>query len=213
MEAKWFRTKALLKIRDTDPVAVIVHGTGEVSRDKCISLYVHSKTQPHYMIAIDGEVCQFADEEQVAGHAGMQAAERLLYRAGYSHWSTHQWSAEKKVGEDMGYEQGRYRHWRDFWRNGKGLDSPIELCTGTTPNDLSIGIELQSPARRGPNIYSDVQYFVLAELLRDICDRHKIPMRRGRILGHCDVSPLRRYFDPGDRFNWLKLWDLVGTKD
>lgn len=211
LEAKQFRTKAPLAVRDSEIKHVIVHGTGEVALAKCLSLYVHSKTQPHYMIDLAGELYQFCEEHEIAGHAGMPAAERLMYRAGYQHWSCFEWDAENRIAVPGGQELPRYRHWRDYWRVGRNMESPLDII-GPSPNHVSIGIELLSPVRRGPNIYTDAQYGRLAALLIEISARYTLRLERGTVLGHSDVSPMRRYYDPGDKFNWNKLWDLIGKR-
>ncbi len=213
-------TKRPLIVRPEGPRAVIIHGTGESDLTKVLKYYTDENGyQPHYVIGLNGVIYQTALEYQLAYHCAIMPAERILYRAGYQHWSTHVWHAVQRVAIDKGEEQPRYRSWRDFWRHGKGLESPLDLITGSSPNAVSIGIELQSPIKRWPEIYSLAQYQALAELVHDIGYRYRIPLNREHLLGHSDCSPMRRsseregLYDPGERFSWNRLFDLLGLLD
>jgi AmpD protein len=73
-------------------------------------------------------------------------------------------------------------------------------------NDFSIGIELEG-VDDAP--YSDAQYAELLPVLRAIMAAYpKVSARR--IAGHCDVAPGRKT-DPGPAFDWLRLYDGLGT--
>lgn len=70
-------------------------------------------------------------------------------------------------------------------------------------NAVSIGIELVNPGHDwGYRPFPEPQMAVLIELAKDIVARHAIPP--GRVLGHSDVSPLRKQ-DPGELFDWVAL--------
>ena len=71
-------------------------------------------------------------------------------------------------------------------------------------NGCSIGIELINPGHEfGYRPFPDVQIQALIDLARDVLVRHNIP--RPRVLGHSDVAPGRKR-DPGELFDWLKLY-------
>ena len=82
--------------------------------------------------------------------------------------------------------------------------------TGAHPNFRSVGIELQQPEKAGPAIFTDEQYAALIELVGQVAARQAIPLDREHLLGHYDVSPLRRStkkggWDPGEAFDWARL--------
>jgi N-acetyl-anhydromuramyl-L-alanine amidase AmpD len=201
---------------DARPVAVVLHATGTVDLDKILSWYSSPRgTPPHYFIAESGLIRQFADESLVAYHAKAPAAEFDLYRQGYAVWSRFVWTGDDKPPRELASEWSGYRFWRDQWCS-QGYQSPLEFVTRGKPNLRSIGIEMQSLARPTPHVFNDAQYRALAALLADINDRQKIPLDRTHVLGHQDVSPLRRSreaggYDPGLAFSYNKLWDLIGA--
>ena len=51
--------------------------------------------------------------------------------------------------------------------------------------------------------FTDAQYHALKELVRDICQRHEIPMDREHLIGHQEYSPKKP--DPGELFDWERL--------
>jgi N-acetyl-anhydromuramyl-L-alanine amidase AmpD len=195
----------------TGPVrAVVIHATGETDLDRCIAWYTNpSGLQPHYFITATGTIRRIVDEKRIAYHAAIERAEAELYRAGWSTWSRHVWRDRAPV--DIGVEFSGYSSWREQWRSGAGaLESPLDLVTGEKPNAVSLGIEVQSLEKPTPQLFAPEQYIALLELLDDVCARHKIPRDRRHILGHYDVSPMRRStvrgsFDPGERFDWLRV--------
>jgi N-acetyl-anhydromuramyl-L-alanine amidase AmpD len=212
-------TRHELPERQTPPVCVIVHATGETDLDRCLDWYTDARGSntdgiaPHYLVTATGSIRRIVDEGRVARHAAMRAAEAAAYRQGWETWSRCVWSPDDRV-VDLGVEQPRYRLWRETWRRTVALQSPLELVSGDSPNRRSIGIEVQSLERppRG-DVFEPQQYQALAALLADVCKRWRIPLDREHVLGHYDVSPLRRAnaggsFDPGERFNWSRLWDL-----
>ncbi len=70
-------------------------------------------------------------------------------------------------------------------------------------NAASIGIELANPGHDwGYRPFPDAQIEALAELLRELLARHRIPP--SGVLGHSDVAPARKR-DPGELFPWRWL--------
>ncbi len=204
--------------------AIIIHGTGQTNTNQILDWYTnrHGRNDQglsgHYTILTDGTIYQHLPEELQAYHTAIKPAERLLYRANFSYWSQYIWDHITNVGVDCGEEQPRYRTWKKTWLEDRGIDSPLALCTEDRPNWFSVGIELQSPAVKWPTIYTLAQYNALAELVHDIAARHKLTLTRETLLGHQDCSPLRRardsgLTDPGERFDWNRIWDLLGILD
>jgi len=71
-------------------------------------------------------------------------------------------------------------------------------------NRLSVGVAF---ANNGQEHFKAIQYEVGAELVADICRRHKIPC--DKIRGHYEVSPGRKT-DPWDHFDWRSFYMLFG---
>jgi N-acetylmuramoyl-L-alanine amidase len=75
-------------------------------------------------------------------------------------------------------------------------------------NASSIGIELvnqgftDTPTGRVWQPYSEAQIDALIVLLKDIVQRHHLPL--GSIIGHSDIAPQRKQ-DPGPLFPWQRL--------
>ncbi len=67
-------------------------------------------------------------------------------------------------------------------------------------NDVSIGIEIVNPGHDcGLKPFPAMQMAAVAELSRDLIDRHCISQRR--IMAHSDIAPMRKR-DPGELFPW-----------
>jgi N-acetyl-anhydromuramyl-L-alanine amidase AmpD len=194
--------------------AFVVHTTGDTDLDKIMRWYRSADgLQPHLVIALDGTVYRVVMEDHVAWHAKIEPLEARLYQRGYAEWSCWTWPLGKNGPIHIGQEFSGYRGWRDTWR-AAGLQSPLELVTGDHPNSCSIGCELQQPEKPGPGIFTPAQYQSLAGLLVDVHERIGLPLDRRHVLGHSDVSPMRRStaaggWDPGVSFDWNRLWDLV----
>lgn len=73
-------------------------------------------------------------------------------------------------------------------------------------NETAIGIENEGYA--GRNNWTDIQYRTLAQLVRSICDRHRIPLDRTHIIGHVE-APGATHTDPGRFFDWARFMTLV----
>ena len=77
-------------------------------------------------------------------------------------------------------------------------------------NASTIGIELVNPGYRDTAAgrvwypYSQAQIDQLILLLKDIVQRHQLPL--GSIIGHSDIAPQRKV-DPGPLFPWQQLAD------
>ncbi|MEO3416333.1 N-acetylmuramoyl-L-alanine amidase [Roseovarius sp. CAU 1744] len=83
---------------------------------------------------------------------------------------------------------------RRAWHAGAGQWRGI-----SDVNSHSIGIEL---ANCGDHPFPEPQMVALEGLLKGICLRWKLVA--GGVIGHSDMAPGRK-FDPGPRFDWLRL--------
>ncbi len=80
---------------------------------------------------------------------------------------------------------------KSMWRNYKNL------------NENSIGIELVNRGHQyGYQNYTKKQINKLVLLCKHLVKKYKI--KRGLILGHSDIAPLRK-IDPGEKFPWKYL--------
>lgn len=80
-----------------------------------------------------------------------------------------------------------------------------------TANTYSIGIEHEGGCTNTPACFSESLYQASAALVRDICERQKIPKDRTHIIGHDEVSGTD-HGDPGGYWDWeyymaLTQWD------
>jgi N-acetyl-anhydromuramoyl-L-alanine amidase len=75
-------------------------------------------------------------------------------------------------------------------------------------NDFSIGIELEGT---GHMPYTEEQYAELAELIQALLACYP-SLSPERITGHSTISPGRKQ-DPGDSFDWEKLYRLLEEKN
>ena len=73
-------------------------------------------------------------------------------------------------------------------------------------NDFSIGIELEG---EDDTPYADSQYEALIKTISALQATYTTLCAR-RIVGHCDVAPSRKS-DPGPAFDWLRLYDGLGS--
>ena len=90
---------------------------------------------------------------------------------------------------------------RRAWHAGESSFRGRSCC-----NDFSIGIELEGT---DDEPYTDEQYRHLADTISAIIKAYPQISTR-HIAGHCDVSPGRKT-DPGPAFDWLRLYDGLGT--
>lgn len=214
-----FPTQRKLPTRSGAIRANVVHTTGETDLDKILKFYGSPDGyQPHYMIETIGTIRRIVSEDLVAYHAAHHPAEAAAYAKGWSSWSTCRWDGQKDQAVPYGGFFPGYTGWNTMWRS-RGLSSPTDLITGTHPNLVSIGIELQQPTDDllTPDIFTDAQYASLKELLADINTRRRVPLDRDHNLGHYDVGPMRRTtekslngWDPGGKFNWTRVFDVAG---
>lgn len=83
------------------------------------------------------------------------------------------------------------------------------LPIGQNLNTWTISIEHVDPASDNSTPLTDAQKAASFRLIRDICQRHNILMRRGDaaggIIGHCDIDPVDRAHCPGN-YPWDELF-------
>jgi AmpD protein len=90
---------------------------------------------------------------------------------------------------------------RRAWHAGESSFRGRTCC-----NDYSIGIELEGSDETP---YTDEQYRNLTAAVLAIIEAYPQVSPR-HIAGHCDVAPGRKT-DPGPAFDWLRLYDGLGT--
>lgn len=198
--------------RSLRPFGVMVHTTGagrwlqdavKVGADPlgaAVDFYCKPKANfAHYVTDWSGTILQVADERERARHAGIDRAERELYKSG-------DWKA--KVG------QKALKLWQKSW---PGMHSPLDLFPPGSPNEHYIGIELIPLLKRQKDgsRFTREQYKALTAFLKDFQERWGLGLGASRLVGHEDIEPLTRWnktqgWDPGglsDRPSFF--WDLV----
>jgi len=181
----------------------ILHTTGTSNLEGVLNYYQNGShgIGPHYLIT-DDDTYQFVDDSRCAYHCGYSKGKMIeIYKKGLASWT-------KIVDQTVGSETySGYQTWINRW---PGKESPLELFTGTHPNDTSIGIELLEPKRTQPRKFFDKQYDHLRDLLNELSIKHNIPLDRNHVVGHYDVDPINRSSkhgdrDPGEAFDWSFL--------
>lgn len=84
------------------------------------------------------------------------------------------------------------------WHAGKSSYLGVENC-----NDYSIGIELEGD---DDSPFTEAQYQVLADIILAIYQSY--PKTRHHLAGHSDIARGRKT-DPGARFDWQKLRNMI----
>jgi AmpD protein len=87
------------------------------------------------------------------------------------------------------------------WHAGESCFRGQSRC-----NDFSVGIELEG---EDETPYDDRQYPVLQDVIRALCTTYPGISAR-EVAGHCDIAPGRKS-DPGPAFDWLRLYDGLGS--
>lgn len=167
---------------------------------------------PHWLVAPDGRVLQFALPTERAAHAAWKPWEQSAYRDGTwrKRWASDYQDAVKVVSIT------RYTSWVKRWAGV--ADSPRELLSlvggesASSPNGCTAGVELLWV----PDWPTDAQIDAVAELhyaLGFTADRARLGagLPCPTLLGHDDLSPCRRTnrigvgWDPGPDFPWARL--------
>jgi len=86
------------------------------------------------------------------------------------------------------------------WHAGESSFAGKTAC-----NDFSIGIELEGCDELD---YDARQYHALADVARTLMKAYP-DITRDRIVGHCHIAPQRKT-DPGQAFQWQRLYTLLG---
>jgi AmpD protein len=102
----------------------------------------------------------------------------------------------RRDGKIIQYVPFNQRAWHAGVSNYQGR----EKC-----NDFSIGIELEGTETVD---YTPEQYQQLAKIIKLLLKQYP-NLSKERIAGHRDIAPQRKT-DPGDSFQWSKLWRLLG---
>lgn len=87
------------------------------------------------------------------------------------------------------------------WHAGESTFRGRSRC-----NDFSIGIEMEGEDHRA---YENAQYAALARVIQALCRTYATLDYRA-VAGHCDIAPGRKT-DPGPAFDWLRLYDQLGS--
>ncbi len=96
------------------------------------------------------------------------------------------------------------------WANG-GVTEGHEAwwSTNLNPNMVTLSIEHVKPSRNNADEITEVQKVASFLLVRHLCERHAIPLRRadahGGITGHYSMDPVNRDFCPGP-YPWEELF-------
>lgn len=85
------------------------------------------------------------------------------------------------------------------WHAGVSRYGERENC-----NDFSIGIELEGTDTEP---YADAQYARLVELTQALLIEYP-SLSAERIVGHCDIAPMRKT-DPGQSFDWKRYLETL----
>jgi AmpD protein len=85
------------------------------------------------------------------------------------------------------------------WHAGQSMFEGRSNC-----NDFSIGIEIEGTDTLP---YTDAQYASLAAVTRTLC-RYYPAIVPQRMVGHCDIAPLRKS-DPGPAFDWPRFKQML----
>ena len=225
------------------PTCIIVHQTGaglakrarEAGIDPeafAVAHYSGAEAYPNYLVAADGSIYALADDEERTAHAAWTPEELRVYED--VRWRRYIWCDGYAALSD---EPRGYPWWGLRWsvcplRAGRGpfggdlwgtvaCRSPVDIIAasgGTTPNASGIGIEV---VHHRP--MSVAAYTALARLCLDLGLRHRIPLGDGGdlpspfLLGHADLSPLRRTargrpYDPDLVLSWPRLQAAIGRE-
>lgn len=195
---------------DPTPFGLCVHTTGRTLAIKAQeqkvtpmarAVKVYSQGAfPHYVIDWQGNLVQIADETVRAAHAAISRVEQRQYRSGI-------WAAQ--------VTKAALARWR---ATHPGVDSPLDLFPGRSPNSSYIGVELIPMLEADEDTgswFTEEQYQMAAYLVDDLTVRYGITISGPRLVGHEDLEPLTRWnrgggWDPGAlRAKPRWLWNQV----
>jgi len=165
------------RTRTAEIELVVLHYTAAGDIEGTISWFRKRKARvsAHYLISRKGRIVQLVRDSDVAWHAG-----------------------------------------RSYWQGRRGVNNfsiGIELCNWGKlkrkkgsffcwPNDWNEEYQGPEPFFDGENYwepYTQEQYLALLQLL--FFKRASWKLQREKVVGHCDVAPLRKV-DPGPAFRW-----------
>lgn len=210
------------------PSHIVIHVTGDTNVTRVKRLFMAPKSvSAHYLVTATGEILQFVPDAARAWHAGIDTNSARLYRKGAATWQRYLryfgwykgyppdaiyvdgdtkpvWDKSEAafVARADGSTWAHYDYFRNRW---KGEDAPVNFATDPDPNNYAIGIETMGVGSTRPdsNVYTDAMYESLRVLVSDLSAKYKIPMKKGRVVGHEDVHPIARFgWDPNQGFDW-----------
>lgn len=217
---------------NTKPTHIVIHVTGTNSfADVRKTFMSPNGVSAHYLVGRGGELYQFVPDRGRAWHAGIEKSVRTLYRKGAATWQRYlrYFSWFKGYPKDAVYLGGDlnpvwdkteavfvaqasgapWPHYSYFTTRWPSLDMPINFDIDPDPNNYSIGIETLGvgATTADPAVYPSAMYSSLRTLVMDLSKRYKIPMKKGRIVGHEDVNPVARFgWDPAPGFDWASVY-------
>lgn len=93
------------------------------------------------------------------------------------------------------------------WHAGVVKRPTWALYDGTNPNRYTIGIEHECVS--GGEL-TETQYQATLQLHKELIRKHKIPLDRQHIIGHCEIDSVNRPNCPGPLFPWARLMTDLG---
>lgn len=203
---------------------------GMEPHERAIEVYRDGPAFPDYLVTAE-KTYSFADAEGDlvrTAHAAWRPWERNLYEA-IKKWNGPRipWAKDYRDGRVV-VDRGFYADWHTRWqRGGRFYSTPMQIVEkiggpGASPNETMVGVEMTLPI-------TPAHLRNLAALFVELARRHgwfdpaKVnpeALPQPWLCGHDDVCPARRWkrvkgspsgtgWDPGPRFDWLMLGQMI----
>ncbi|MNK82063.1 N-acetyl-anhydromuranmyl-L-alanine amidase [compost metagenome] len=215
-----------------NPSHIVIHVTGTKNLASVKNTFtVQNSVSAHYLVDDAGHLFQFVPDAARAFHSGIDRSTASLYRKPQKEWQKYlkYFSWYKRYPQNSIYLDGdlnpvwdkteaafvalpdgkpwdHFQYFNDRWSSEK----PINFDVDPDPNNYSIGIETLGigSSTPDPTIYSDAMYIALRKLVSSLCEKYKIPNKKGIVVGHEDVNPIGRFgWDPARGFEWDRVHD------